>query len=177
MGGIKKKQKGFRRPKQPFDKERIEEENELIKKYGLKNKKEIWKADSKISKIRRRAKSLIPESEERKQEFFAKLNKMGFKISDIADVLGLKIENWLDRRLQTFVFKKKLANNIKQARQLIVHKHVLVDGKIVNVPSFFINTDLENKISLKEGRIKAENVEKKEIKQEENKSKENQDGK
>jgi len=140
MGGIKKRRKRFRRPKKPFDKERIEEENELIKRYGLKNKREIWKADSKISKIRSRAKNLIPESDEKKQEFFKKLRKMGFKAEAIADVLGLKIDDWLNRRLQTFVLRKKLANNIRQARQLIVHKHVLVDEKIVNIPSFFIST-------------------------------------
>ncbi len=152
MGDIKRKKKKFRKPKQPFDKERIDEENQLIRKYGLKNKKEIWKAESQISKLRRRAKDLIPEEDVKKKEFFAKVNKIGFKVGEISDVLGMTKENWLDRRLQTFVFKKKLANNVKQARQLIIHKHVLVNGNVVNIPSFMITTDLENKISLKEGK-------------------------
>ena len=139
MGDIRKKKKKYRKPKQPYDSERIGEENKLIQRYGLKNKKEIWRAEAQISKIRRRAKVLIPRSDEEKKEFFEKLHRMGFKVDEISDVLGMTKENWLDRRLQSFVFKKKLANNIKQARQLIVHKHVLVDGNVVNIPSFFVS--------------------------------------
>jgi len=152
MGDIRRKKKRFRKPKQPFDKDRIEEENNLIKKYGLKNKKEIWRAEAHISKIRKRAKILIQKSDEEKKKLFEKLNRIGFKVSEISDVLGMTKENWLDRRLQSFVFKKKLANNIRQARQLIIHKHVLVGGCVVNIPSFMITTDLENKVSLKDGR-------------------------
>ncbi len=154
MGGIKRKRSKFRKPKKAFDKLRIKEEEAIVGKYGLKNKKEIWKAEAEISKLRRRAKALIPKSDEEKKEFFEKLNHLGLKIKIIADVLALTKENWLDRRLQTFVFKKELAKTIKQARQLIVHKLVLVDNKIVNKPSFVIKTDLENKISLKERKLK-----------------------
>jgi len=150
MGDIKKKQKKFRRPKDPFDKPRIEEENSLAFQYGLKNKKEIWKAESAIRKIRRRAKSLIPKTEDEKKSFFDKLNKMGLRVETIADVLGLTKENLLARRLQTIVFKKKLSNTIKQARQMIVHKEVLIDGKVVNIPSFEVTITLEAKIGLKE---------------------------
>ncbi|MDP2947803.1 MAG: S4 domain-containing protein, partial [Nanoarchaeota archaeon] len=62
--------------------------------------------------------------------------------------------NLLERRLQTLVFKKDLANSPVQARQLIVHKRVLVDGNVVNIPSFLVVKDLENKISLKPLKIK-----------------------
>ena len=89
------------------------------------------------------------------QAFFEKLNKAGMGVHDISDVLALTEESVFERRLQTFVVKKKLATTAKGARQLIVHKNVLVDGKIVNVPSFVITTDLENKISLKEKKAKA----------------------
>lgn len=149
MGDIKRKQQRFSRPKQLFNRARIDEENVIVKKYGLKNKREIWKAEAQISRLRRRAKSLISKSEEEKKLFFEKLNKMGFKIFDVSDVLGLTTENWLDRRLQTFVVKKNLATSTREARQLIVHKKVYVNGCAVNAPSFFITTDLENKISLK----------------------------
>ncbi|MBC8435092.1 30S ribosomal protein S4, partial [archaeon] len=79
MGDIKRKQKRFSRPKQLFNRARIDEENLLVEKYGLKNKKEIWKAEAQISRLRRRAKSLIPKSDEEKKLFFEKLNKMGSK--------------------------------------------------------------------------------------------------
>jgi len=171
MGDIKRKRKKFARPKKLFDRARMDEENILIKRYGLKNKREIWKAKSAISRLRRMAKGLISKEIGEQQVFFDKLGKMGFVIRDVSDVLALTEENLLDRRLQTIVTKKKLANTPKQARQLIVHKNVLVDGVVVNIPSFIVTKDLENKISIKERsskdnsgepKIKAPKVEKKE---------------
>ena len=158
MGDIKRKKKEWRRPRKLYDKTRIEEENKIVTKYGLKNKREIWKAESETSKLRRKAKALIPKSTEEKQNYFGRLNKMGFKVKEISDVLGLTKEDWLNRRLQTFVFKKGFALTPKQARQLITHKKVLVDGNVVNIPSFCITTDLENKISIKESGIKKEKI-------------------
>ncbi len=38
MGEIKRKKSKFKRPKDPFDKSRIDEENAIVEKYGLKNK-------------------------------------------------------------------------------------------------------------------------------------------
>jgi small subunit ribosomal protein S4 len=154
MGDIKRKRSLYTRPRKLYDKTRIEEENVIQQKYGLKNKREIWKANSKVSDFRRRAKLLIPQSDEEKQKFFARLNKMGLKVTSIADVLALTMENWLERRLQTLVVKKGLAKTPDQARQLIVHKHVLVDSKTVNSPSFVVSIDLENKIQLKEAKVK-----------------------
>lgn len=154
MGDIKRKKKRYKRPKRPFDKDRIDEENVLAKQYGLKNKREIWKAESEISKIRRRAKELIPRSDEERKEFFEKLNKQGFKVTDTADVLALTKEDWFKRRLQTIVFKKKMAATARQARQLIAHKHVLVDDKAVNSPGFMVPLELEDKISVKERSVR-----------------------
>ena len=154
MGDIKKKRKLFSRPKKLYDRARMDEENILIKRYGLKNKREIWKAKSAVSKLRRRAKVLIGKDDEEKKVFFDKLNKMGFGVSDISDVLALTEENLFDRRLQTFLFRKKMASTVKGARQLIVHKNVLVDGKVVNIPSFIVTKELEGKISLKIKKVK-----------------------
>jgi small subunit ribosomal protein S4 len=159
MGDIKRKQNKFSKPRQLFDRARIDEENKIVKKYGLKNKREIWKAEAEVSKYRRQAKSLIPKSDEEKQKLFEKLNKIGLNVKDTSDVLGLTKENWLERRLQTIVFKKKLANTVNQARQFIVHKKVLVDGNVVNKPGFIVNVELEKKISVKPKEIKEKKVE------------------
>ena len=150
MGDIKRKRKLFSRPKKLYDRTRMDEENVLVKRYGLKNKREIWKAKSAVSKLRRRAKSLIGKDDEEQKVFFDRLNKMGFDIHDVSDVLALTEENLFERRLQTFLVKKKLATTVKGARQLIVHKNVLVDGKIVNIPSFIVTKELEGKLSVKE---------------------------
>ncbi len=131
----------------------MDEENVLVKRYGLKNKREIWKAKTAVSKLRRRAKGLIGKDIEEQQGFFDKLSKEGFIIQDISDVLALTEENLFERRLQTILFKKGMANTVKQARQLIVHKNVLVDGNVVNIPSFVVTRELENKITLKERKV------------------------
>ncbi len=154
MGDIKRKRKLFSRPKKLFDRARMDEENVLIKRYGLKNKREIWKAKTAVSKLRRRAKVLIGKDIAEQQKFFDKLNKVGFVIRDVSDVLALTEENIFERRLQTMLVKKKLATTAKGARQLIVHKNVLVDGKVVNIPSFVVTKDLEEKLALKEKKVK-----------------------
>lgn len=154
MGDIKRKRKLFSRPKKLFDRDRMDEENVLVKRYGLKNKREIWKAKTAVSKLRRRAKALIGEDMAEQQIFFDKLNKVGMNVTGISDVLALTEENIFERRLQTFLFKKKLANTIRQARQLIIHKNVLVDGAVVNIPSFVVTKEMENKIALKERKVK-----------------------
>jgi len=154
MGDIKKKRKLFSRPKKLFDRARMDEENILIKRYGLKNKREIWKAKTAVSNLRRRAKALIGKELEEQQRFFDRLIKMGIVVRDVSDVLALTEENLFERRLQTILFKKGMANTVKQARQLIVHKNVLVDGNVVNIPSFIVTKNLENKIALKERRVK-----------------------
>ena len=149
MGDIKRKRKKFSKPRNIYDRKRIDEENVIVKMYGLKNKREIWKAKSVVSVLRRRAKSLIGKDPALQRDFFEKLNKKGLLVTSTSDALALTEEDILKRRLQTFVFKKGLANTPKQARQLIVHKNVLVDGNIVNVPSFFVTKNLEDKISIK----------------------------
>jgi len=142
-----RKRKKFSRPRKLHDQTRMDAENELKKKYGLKNKKEIWKADAAIERIRDLAKKLITAEAQEQEKLFLKLNKMGFKVEKISDVLGLDKEDWLKRRLQSVLVQKKMAKP-REARQLISHKHVAIDGKIVNVPSYIVKTTEEDKIKV-----------------------------
>ena len=121
---MKRKHKTYSRPKRPFDKARIEEEAVIKKDYGLKNKKEIWKADARIKSIREKAKKLIGADEEERKALFGRLKKIGLNVNSISDVLSLDKKNYLDRRLQTILVKKKVATTTKSARQLITHKKV-----------------------------------------------------
>jgi len=146
---MKRKHKKYSKPKRPFDKARIEEEAQIKKEFGLKNKREIWRAEAKLKAIRERAKRLIKKDIEEQKIFFEKLNKTGLNVKSIADVLSLDKKDILNRRLQTMVFKKGLAPTIKTARQLVTHKKVFVKGKIVNVPSYIVPVELEKGISLK----------------------------
>ncbi|MBR9705849.1 30S ribosomal protein S4 [Candidatus Pacearchaeota archaeon] len=144
----KRPRKKYSRPQRPFDKARIIEENILKEKYGLKNKREIWKADAAIGRIRNLAKQLITKSDEEKKDFVKRLQKRGFEVSSIAEALALNKEHWLKRRLQTIIFAKGLANTPKQARQLLVHRHVSIGKQIVNIPSYQVAMQEEPQITL-----------------------------
>jgi small subunit ribosomal protein S4 len=140
--------KKFSRPGKPFDKARIEEENVLREKYGLKNKREIWKADAGVTRIRGLAKELITRSEEEKNAFVERLSKKGYKVETLQDALALNKEDLLKRRLQTILHTKGLALTPKQARQLITHRHVSVGDRIVNIPSYHITLEEEPTVKL-----------------------------
>ncbi len=151
---MKRKHKTYSRPKRPFDKARIQEEAEIKKEFGLKNKREIWKADAKIKSIREKAKKLISADESEKTAFFNRLKKMGFKVNSISDVLSLDKKDYLKRRIQTVLVSKGIARTPKSARQLITHKKVLIGESSINSPSYIVTTDVENKITLKKMKAK-----------------------
>lgn len=150
---MKRKHKSYSRPKRPFDKARIEEEAVIKREFGLKNKKEIWKADAKVRSMRQKAKKLITAPVEEQKALFERLKKTGLDVNAIGDVLGLDKTDYLGRRLQTIVTRKNIAPTMKSARQLITHKRILVDGKVVDSPSYIVSVDMENKISIKPKKI------------------------
>lgn len=152
---MKRKHKKYSKPKRPFDKARIEEEAVIKKEFGLKNKKEIWKADAKIKSIREKAKKLISAGAEEQKALCERLKKIGLDVNSIADILSLDKKDYLERRLQTILVNKKIAKTQKNARQLITHKKILINGNVVSSPSYIVPVELEDKIALKE-KIKKE---------------------
>src|SRR3989338_5450086 len=146
---MKRQRKKYERPLSPWDKERIEKERELTKTFGLRNKKEIWRAEALSRKYRRLARELeARRNKEKEKILLEKLIKLGL-LNDGAsldDVLGLKVENFLERRLQTIVFKKGLANSTKQARQTITHGHVSINGRKTVYPSYLVSKNQDDKI-------------------------------
>ncbi len=152
---MKRQHKSYLRPRKAYEKTRMESENVLVEKYGLKNKREIWKAIAKIRYFRNRVKSLINATPEEQEGLLTKMKALGLKVSNIPEALGLDKEDLLKRRLATIVFEKGFAKTPKQARQMIVHKKVLVDGKVVDSPSYIVSINEENKINVK---VKAKKV-------------------
>jgi small subunit ribosomal protein S4 len=151
LGDPARQRKRYKSPKRPWEKARLEEEAQLKKSYGLKNKREIWKAKAIISRFRSFALKLGSETSKSKEE--ALLNKL-FRLglieeekATLDDVLALKVENILDRRLQTIVYKKGLARTPRQARQLIVHGHIAINGSKVTIPSYIVKIDEEDLIT------------------------------
>ena len=150
MGDPKKSKKRYARPNRPWDKERIDAEKKIKQSYGLRRKREIWKAETLVSDYRRRARELIANFDEEKSKIILnKLSSQGLldKTATIDDVLDLKAEKLLDRRLQTIIVKAKLANTPKQARQFIVHGHIKINTQKIKTPSYIVKIDEEKDIS------------------------------
>ncbi|MBX4196713.1 30S ribosomal protein S4 [Candidatus Pacearchaeota archaeon] len=147
-----RKKKLYVRPKKAYEKVRIAEENIIVQKYGLKNKREIWKTAARVNYFRRRAKDLAKESHEEQEVLFNKLQELGLHIKTIADVLDLKVEDLLERRLPTLVVKKGFAFTPQHARQLVVHKKITVNNNVVNTPSYLVRVSEEPTISSKAGK-------------------------
>jgi small subunit ribosomal protein S4 len=132
-----------------WDSVKIEEEKKILKEYGLRRKKEIRRIEAVLRNFRRRAREIIATKDEAKKKVLLdKLIKMGLitKAQDIDDVLALTVKDILNRRLQTIVLKKKLANTINQSRQFIVHGHIAVDKRRVKFPSYIVPLEEEGKI-------------------------------
>ncbi|ADG13367.1 ribosomal protein S4 [Methanocaldococcus infernus ME] len=145
--------KKYETPNHPWIKERIEREKELCRKYGLRRKREVWKAETILRKYRRQARRLISDTTEQgakeAQQLFNVLRRYGILRKDnptLDDVLALTVEDILERRLQTLVFRKGLARTPRQARQLIVHGHIAINGRRVTVPSYLVTVEEEDSI-------------------------------
>jgi len=153
MGDPKHVKKKYTAPPHPWQKSRIDEEKGLVKEYGLKNKEELWKLSTKAKNFAGQAKRLTaqdnPQSKLEEKQLLEKLFKLGLlaKGSDVSDVLGLTLQDFMERRLQTITFKKGLARSIKQARQFVTHQHISVNGKIITSPSYLVDASEESSIS------------------------------
>jgi len=148
---MKRSRKKYERPRRLWDKERMEKENELLKGFGLRTKKEIWMAEALLRKYRRMARNLAAKKDKESERILMeKLRKNGIlgEESALDAVLVLNIGNFLERRLQTLIQRKGLTNSLKQARQLIVHGHVRVNGKKIVYPGYMVSKDEEDKIEV-----------------------------
>ncbi|MEE8402064.1 MAG: 30S ribosomal protein S4 [Candidatus Hydrothermarchaeaceae archaeon] len=155
MGDPKKHRKNFSRPRQLWQTERIERDKKIVKKHGLRNMSELWKAESLLRTFRRRARKLsalkTTQAEIEKKQLLGRLSTLNLskKNASLDDVLAMNIEDVLGRRLQTIVQKSGLADTPKQARQFIVHGHIAVGGNKVTSPSYLVKADEEKSIKLR----------------------------
>ena len=148
MRRIRKK---FKNPRMSWDSDNIAERRNTMNNYGLRRRKEILIAQEILRSFRRRARELIAEKDDKKMKtLLEKMVKLGLLKSEqgLDDVLALNLNNILDRRLQTIVWKLGLATTPKQSRQFITHCHVTVEGKIVKSPAYIVRISEESKIGL-----------------------------
>ena len=154
MGDPRKLRKKLEGPRHPFNKTRIEEEMQYMGRFGLRNKKEIWKAQTILRKYRSRARASLALSElqreiERKT-LVKKLCRMGIMANEEGltdDVLSLTVEQFLKRRLQSVVHDLGLSNTPWQARQMIAHGHIAINGRKVTAPSYHVQRGEEESIT------------------------------
>jgi len=148
---MKRQRKAYKTPTKGWSKQRIEREREIVKSYGLRKKKEIWKFETLLRKFRRLARQLAAKKDAKQEKILLeKMIKLGLlsEGATLDDVLGLNLEMFLDRRLQTVIFKKGLANSANQARQFIVHGHVRIGERKITYPSYIVPKGEETKIKV-----------------------------
>jgi small subunit ribosomal protein S4 len=153
MGDPKKQRKKYATPRFPWRTDVLQEELKLLGQYGLRNKHELWRHETMLSKFRSIARSLIgktPEERRRmEEELLVRLKKLGVlhETAVLDDILDLTVEDILERRLQTIVLRKGLAKTFHQARQLITHGHIVIGNRRVTVPSYLVTREEENQIA------------------------------
>ena len=131
----------------------LQAELKLMGLYGLRNKRELWRAKTMVSNFRRIARSLLSQPpevrEKREMELLNKLYRLGLldEGAVLDDVLDLRVEDLLERRLQTLVWRKGLAKTPYQARQLITHGHIAIGGRKVYSPGYIVKREEEELIS------------------------------
>jgi len=147
--------KTVRPPRRPYGKERLDNELRICGEYGLRNKRELWRTRLALSKVRRTARVLLTMDEKDEKRLFEgealmrRLHRLGVldeSKNKLDYALALTLEDFLERRLQTRVFKLGLAKSIHHARVLIRQRHIRVRSQIVNVPSFIVRVDSQKHI-------------------------------
>jgi small subunit ribosomal protein S4 len=153
MGDPKRQRKKYETPRFPWRKDTLQEELKLLGQYGLRNKHELWRHETTLSKFMGIARSLIgktPEEREKMEnELLTRLKKIGIlqETAALDNVLDLSIEDILERRLQTIVFRKSLTKTAYQSRQLITHGHILIGNRKVTVPSYIVSREEEAQLT------------------------------
>jgi len=153
MGDPRRLRNKYERPKKLWDADRITEEKALRVGYGLRNMRELWMATAVLKKFRREARRLnsIPEEERREdaKKILTKLARLGIlkEGASLDDVLSLEVKEVLERRLQTLVLRKGLARTMTQARQLITHGFIAVNGRRVSRPNYIVSLEDEPTLS------------------------------
>jgi len=133
------------------------EELETLGAFGLRTKKELWKAHTELSRLRKQARALLAlRQEERSEKTPILLNSLAHiglvsKDSTLDDILNLKVTDLLNRRLQTLVVKKLGFKSPYQARQAVVHGHVSIKDRIIDIPSYIVSITEEDSIKFTHG--------------------------
>jgi small subunit ribosomal protein S4 len=152
MGGIRKPKKKYLAPGHPWQKNRLAEELIYVGEYGLRNKRELWRHRTLLTRFRGTARDLVALTEDergiREPQLLGRLNRLALidQHSKLDDILNLTIRDVLERRLQTQVLRQGLAKSMHHARQLITHGHITLDGHRVTSPAMLLQRGTEKRL-------------------------------
>jgi small subunit ribosomal protein S4 len=152
MGDPKYPRKVWRKPKRPLNYELKMEELKILGTFGLRTKRELWKTHTELSRVRHQARSLLALRQEVREEkepiLMKSLARIGLVSGDatLDDVLNLNANDLLSRRLQTIVTKKLGFKTPYQARQAVIHGHIMIGDRKVNIPSYTVTVEEEGSI-------------------------------
>ena len=114
-----------------------------------KSNRQLKRANRKISEYglqlreKQKAKFIYGVLEKPFHNYYEKADRM-------KGMTGANLMIMLESRLDNVVFRLGLARTRKEARQIVDHKHVLVNGKLVNIPSYLVKAG--DVIEIKEGK-------------------------
>jgi small subunit ribosomal protein S4 len=102
-----------------------------------KSKRQLKRAGKKLSEYglqlreKQKAKFIYGVLERPFKNYYARAEKMN-------GITGANLMMLLETRLDNVVFRLGFARTRKEARQIVDHKHILVNGKCVNIPSYLV---------------------------------------
>ncbi len=105
--------------------------------YDKKSKRNLQRANRKVSEYglqlreKQKAKFIYGVLEKPFRNYYKKADKM-------RGLTGLNLMTILESRLDNVVFRLGFARTRKEARQIVDHKFVTVNGKVVNIPSYLV---------------------------------------
>jgi small subunit ribosomal protein S4 len=154
LGDPRKPRKQYSRPRSPWRADQLAQELYLLGTFGLRNKRELWKSQTHLSSIRKQARTLLAATEQvrlrEEKKLLDSLRSRGLvtEAATLDDILSLTVEDLLSRRLQTMVFKKGMAVSPLHARQLVVHGHITIGGRVITIPGYEVGHDEEPTVAL-----------------------------
>jgi len=152
MGDPKYPRKSWRKPKRPLNYQLKMDELQTVGTFGLRTKRELWKAHTELSRVRQQARSLLALTQKVRDEkepiLLKSLAKIGLISSDatLDDVLNLKPTDLLARRLQTIVSNKLGFKTPYQARQAVIHGHIMIGDRKIDIPSYTVTVTEEDSV-------------------------------
>ncbi len=151
MGAPRRNRKKYGKPKNMWNIQRISSDRALINEYGLRSMKELWKVQTEISRIRGNVRGLLSGatgSSQMEHDIISRLARLGVAQNDstLDSLLEIKENAFLERRLQSIVFRKGLATSMKQSRQIIAHGFISINGVRINRPGYLVKAEEEKQI-------------------------------